>query len=151
MAFRVGKVDGWMKGALGRGTAAFLQRRRCAAPQGRAAKRDRNPLRGGAGGKEKRTYVRYAFIRSHAACHSSSTSLGAWGNAAQKQSLLLERTGLVLLCHLEKAQNGFSLANLSERKSIRRRSQTSDPCRFRPIQAKPSPYFPTLPLRNKLK
>lgn len=55
------------------------------------------------GGEEKRTYVRYAFIRSHAACQSSSTSLGAWGNAAQKQSLLLERTGLVLLCHLEKA------------------------------------------------
>lgn len=94
-------MDGWMKGGLGRGTAGFLQRR-CSA-RACCETGPKPSQRSGWGGEEKRTYVRYAFIRSHAACQSSSTSLGAWGNAAQKQSLLLERTGLVLLCHLEKA------------------------------------------------
>lgn len=63
---------------------------------------------GGEGGKgkereKKRTYVCYSFIQSHALCQSSFTSLGASGKAAQKQSLLLERTWLVLLRHLGKA------------------------------------------------
>lgn len=55
------------------------------------------------GKRKKRAYVCYSFIQSHAICQSSFTSLGASGKAAQKQSLLLERTRLVLLCHLEKA------------------------------------------------
>lgn len=53
--------------------------------------------------EKKRTYVCYSFIQSHALCQSSFTSLGASGKAAQKQSLLLERTRLVLLRHLGKA------------------------------------------------
>lgn len=93
---------------------------------------------------KKCTYVCYSFIQSHTICQSSFTSFGASGKAAQKQSLLLERTGLVLLCHLEKAWNIFSPMKLSMHKSIRRRCETSDPCRFRPIPAKPSLYFLTL-------
>lgn len=62
---------------------------------------------GGAGGEgkegKKRTYVCYSFIQSHALCQSSFTSLGASGKAAQKQSLLLGRTRLMLLRRVEKA------------------------------------------------
>lgn len=96
-----------------------------------------------------RTYVCYSFIQSHAICQSSFTSLSASGKAAQKQSLLLKRTGLVLLCHLEKAWNippPPPLMKLSMHKSFRRRSfETSDPCQFRPTPAKPFPYLLTLP------
>lgn len=57
MAFRVGKVGGWMDGwreASAVGPPGFSKD---AAPQGRAAKRDRNPLRGAGGGGRKREHM----------------------------------------------------------------------------------------------
>lgn len=58
--------------------------------------------------------------------------------------------GLCFSATWRKHWNVFSLMKFSMHKSIRR-SETSDPCRFRPTQDKHSPYFLALTLINKLK
>lgn len=90
----------WAGGLSGRQVSWKVQQSTGVAPQVRAPKWDGNPLRGeekkGKRKRKKRAYVCYSFIQSHAICQSSFTSLSASGKAAQKQSLLLERTRLVL-------------------------------------------------------
>lgn len=66
-----------------------------------ALKQSLNPIaREGEKERKKPTrFVCYSFIRDYATCQSSSTSIHVSGKAAQKEPLLLKRTGLVLFCH----------------------------------------------------